>query len=351
MEARRKPSKPPGFRSRRCRRRTSHRQPCAGDQLQTMFTHWRGSPLPCARFPPPSMTLKTASMPRSPLSTARFRVSVVERLSMWKPSPFAHPGDVELQEAVALLSPDQEPVAAAVPHAVSADDVVGAADRRMPDPEADAGAASMSDHVVGDQVAVSLLDPDPFAASEDPVSGDHVAAAGTKRDPPAVTDEPIVSDPKALAPLQEEPFAVVARHDVAPDQGVGGTNGVDSETGVVPERAFQDPVVMRLEHEHPRQVNRASLRPVCSAVSHETPNAPKEEDAEKPVPRGRDARDAEVTGGAEVESICELAHRSMLHGDAVLTPSRPPRGRRARLKRNRRRACRRRRSCGRSGSG
>ena len=77
---------------------------------------------------------------------------------------------------------------------------------------------------------------------------------------------------------------------------------------------------MRLEHEHPRLVNTASLRPVCGAVSHQTTNAPKEEDAEEPVPRGRDAQDAEVTGGAEVESNRELAHRSMLHGDAVLTP-------------------------------
>jgi hypothetical protein len=35
-----------------------------------MFVHWRGSPLPLALFPPPSITPGTASMPRSWLRSA-----------------------------------------------------------------------------------------------------------------------------------------------------------------------------------------------------------------------------------------------------------------------------------------
>ena len=50
------------------------------------FTHWHGSPFPLARFPPPSLTPSTASMPRSSLPTARFLTSFVELLSTSKPS-------------------------------------------------------------------------------------------------------------------------------------------------------------------------------------------------------------------------------------------------------------------------
>jgi hypothetical protein len=42
-----------------------------------MFVHWRGSPLCRATFPPPSIALCTASMPRSPLRTARFPFTLV----------------------------------------------------------------------------------------------------------------------------------------------------------------------------------------------------------------------------------------------------------------------------------
>ena len=54
---------------------------------------------------------------------------------------------------------DQEPIAAAVPDQISADDVVAPPSGGV-DPEADARSASVNDDVVGDQVAVSLLDPD-----------------------------------------------------------------------------------------------------------------------------------------------------------------------------------------------
>ena len=74
-------------------------------------------------------------------------------------------GDVALQEAVAVLLHDHEPVHAAVSDPVSADDVVGAADERMLDSEADARAVSVRDEVVRDEVAVPLLDPDAVAAS------------------------------------------------------------------------------------------------------------------------------------------------------------------------------------------
>src|SRR5215204_121776 len=58
----------------------------AAAQLHTMFVHWRRSPLPLALLPPPSITPRTASMPRSSFRTARLRVSFVLRLSTPKPS-------------------------------------------------------------------------------------------------------------------------------------------------------------------------------------------------------------------------------------------------------------------------
>jgi hypothetical protein len=67
-----------------------------------------------------------------------------------------------------------------------------------------------------------------------------------------------------------------------------------------PEGAVEDPIVMRLEEEHPHLVTKA-LRPVSGAVSQLTTIAAKEEDAEERVPRGPDAQDAEVMGRAEVE--------------------------------------------------
>ena len=49
--------------------------------------HWAGFPLPCALFPPPSITPRSALMPRSPLRTARLRVSFVALwVLMAKPS-------------------------------------------------------------------------------------------------------------------------------------------------------------------------------------------------------------------------------------------------------------------------
>ena len=63
--------------------------PAPDDQLQTMFLHWRGSPLPLALFPPPSITPRTASMPRSVLSLAWLPVSFVVASSVSRPSSFA----------------------------------------------------------------------------------------------------------------------------------------------------------------------------------------------------------------------------------------------------------------------
>ena len=54
-------------------------------QLQAMFTHCRGSPLPRAMFPPPSITPRTASMPRSRFRTARLPESFAVRLRTSKP--------------------------------------------------------------------------------------------------------------------------------------------------------------------------------------------------------------------------------------------------------------------------
>src|SRR4051794_16260216 len=45
--------------------------------LQTTLTHWRGSPLPFALLPPPSVAPATDSMPSSVLSLALLREIVV----------------------------------------------------------------------------------------------------------------------------------------------------------------------------------------------------------------------------------------------------------------------------------
>jgi hypothetical protein len=112
---------------------------------------------------------------------------------------------------------------------------------------------------------------------------------------------------KAVALLHDDARLAVARHQVPPDHGVGGLNGIDSAAGptttvpdAAPEGAVEDPIVMRLEEEHPHLVTKA-LRPVSGAVSQLTTIAAKEEDAEERVPRGPDAQDAEVMGRAEVE--------------------------------------------------
>src|SRR3989442_9384510 len=58
-------------------------------------------------------------------------------------------GDVALQQAMAVLLSDQESILAAVFDQVAADDVVGTADERMPDAEADACPGSADDDLLG----------------------------------------------------------------------------------------------------------------------------------------------------------------------------------------------------------
>ena len=55
-------------------------------RLQATPVHCEGLPLPLARLPPPSLTPTTASIPRSPLSSAWFAVTVAEALSRSIPS-------------------------------------------------------------------------------------------------------------------------------------------------------------------------------------------------------------------------------------------------------------------------
>ena len=74
----------------------------------------------------------------------------------------------------AVLLVDRVPISAASSDQVSADNVVGPAEEGLGDPEADAHAAGVGDDVVGDHVAVSLLDPDAVAASGDAVLTDDV---------------------------------------------------------------------------------------------------------------------------------------------------------------------------------
>ena len=104
-----------------------------------MFVHWRGSPLPLALFPPPSITPRTASMPRSAFRRARLRVSFAERLCDVEAILSRADGDVALQAAMAILPSDQERILAAAPDRVPADDVVAAADRRPIECEVDPG--------------------------------------------------------------------------------------------------------------------------------------------------------------------------------------------------------------------
>ena len=99
----------------------SHPQPCAGDQLQTMFVHWRGSPLWRAMLPPPSFTPRTASMPRSSFRTARLSRQLRRAALDVEAVVSRSLGDVALEAAMAVLLSDQEPVLAAVPDQVSAD--------------------------------------------------------------------------------------------------------------------------------------------------------------------------------------------------------------------------------------
>src|SRR5204863_7215780 len=105
------------------------------------------------------------------------------------------PGDVALEEAVAGLPYDLVVIPAAVSDQVVADGVVGAAEERVLDSETDARMVCMGDEVVGDEVAVPLLDSDPVASVEDAVSLDHVLAAGPEGDPAAVSNQAVMGDP------------------------------------------------------------------------------------------------------------------------------------------------------------
>ena len=86
--------------------------------------------MPLALFPPPSITPRTAAIPRSPLRRARFLVSFAVWLSMSKPSSPAPLATLRLQTAVLSFLLTRNASLAAAPDQIPADGVVGAADRR-----------------------------------------------------------------------------------------------------------------------------------------------------------------------------------------------------------------------------
>src|SRR5436190_6681533 len=112
--------------------------------------------------------------------------------------------DVSLQNAMTVLLADEEPVDAAVPDAVSADDVPRAAEEGMRDAEPNPRSLGPNHAIAGDQVAAALFDADAVAASEDPASRDDVPVAGPQRDPSAVSDQVVVLQREVRASLHEE---------------------------------------------------------------------------------------------------------------------------------------------------
>ena len=209
--------------------------------LHAMCVHWRGSPLPLALFPPPSITPRTASMPRS-----AFRSRAVTRSASWSGSGRrSHRLQRRWRRCASGgcgdPSPDQEPSLAAVPDDVAADKVVAAADRRLVSAEANPGPVRADDDVAGDQVAVSLLEP-----RCPPRLREMRFRAITLRLPePTRIPEPrfrtiwlpltrLRSALNSAGPLQED-SGPVAREHVSLDQVVGGAGDVDAGPGVMPE--------------------------------------------------------------------------------------------------------------------
>ena len=161
------------------------------------------------------------AMPRSPFRRARFFVSFAVRLWMSKPSSPAPLAVLCFRRLWSSFSLTRKPSTRLPLTRFPRTRVVRAAEEGMRDSEADARPAGVSDDVVGDQVAVALLDPDAVAASGDAVSRDHVMAAGTEGDAGVVSNQAVALDPVALAPLHDQALAAVARDAVPLDQAVG----------------------------------------------------------------------------------------------------------------------------------
>ena len=200
------------------------------------FTHWRGSPFPLARLPPPSITPNTASMPRASLPTARFLTSFVELLSTSKPSSPDRLARLPCEEAVVVLASDLEPILAAPPDHISANDVVGAADRRLIESEVDAVLSSVENDVARNQIAACVLDRDAVSVSREAVAGDHVSVATAEQDARSVSNEAVASYLVAVRPVRplfapEQDAGRGVRDQVPLDQVVGGSLDVDAGPG------------------------------------------------------------------------------------------------------------------------
>jgi hypothetical protein len=118
-------------------------------------------------------------------------------------------GDVAREEAVIIFPIHQEPVGAAPSDEVSTDHIVGAADWRRLDSEADTDHPSANDDVMGDQVAASILDPEAGHVSEGAVSSDHVSVARANEDAGGVSNAAVASHLIAVR-LHEDPEFGVA---------------------------------------------------------------------------------------------------------------------------------------------
>src|SRR3954447_20055579 len=107
-------------------------------------------------------------------------------------------GDVAFEEAVVVRLVYQERVLPAPTDPISADDVAGASDWGILEPEVDACPPRAPDDISGDHVAAPLFDGYGGPVAEGTVSGDHVSAAGADVDGGTVSSEAVASHPIAV---------------------------------------------------------------------------------------------------------------------------------------------------------
>jgi hypothetical protein len=140
-------------------------------------------------------------MPRASLPTARFLTSFVELLST-SAVVSRPPCEVAYEEAVVVLASDLEPILAAPPDHISANDLVAAADRRLIEAEVDAVLRASRNDVARNQIAACVLDCDAVSVSREAVAGDHVSVAPAEEDAGCVSNEAVASYLVAVRPVR-----------------------------------------------------------------------------------------------------------------------------------------------------
>ena len=145
------------------------------------------------------------------------------------------PCEVAYEEAVVVRASDLEPIVAAPPDHISANDVVAAADRRVVESEVDAALSSVENDVARNQIAACVLDCDAVSVAKGGCGRSRFGCPGREgrrlRFQPSGCLVPGCGPPgPPFFPPQQDPGRGV-RDQVPLDQFVGGSLDVDAGPG------------------------------------------------------------------------------------------------------------------------